>query len=281
MNTSPDPVPDDLLERRTGTRGRLHLARDLLYSILRFIARHVRGFWGALAAFLTVGFVVGLIMTALFAGFAGVVGEGWTQGFDERVLQRFELMRNPLLDEIMLEVTSLGNGAVLVLLVIVASVFLWLTDHRWSVSLLLIGVLGGQFLNGVLKEAFDRPRPSIIEWGDSVTSMSFPSGHAMSAVIVYGTVAYLVARLEPTPLLRRVTWLVAILLITAIGVSRVYLGVHYPSDVLAGFLAGTAWLLFVASALTAVRFFAPRRPETGVEEQDLEAEEERAVGLRP
>jgi undecaprenyl-diphosphatase len=91
----------------------------------------------------------------------------------------------------------------------------------------------------------------------------------MGAFIVYGTVAYLVARLEPTKRLRFATWFVAIAIIVAIGVSRMYLGVHYPSDVIAGFAAGLAWVAFVASSVTAVQFFAPRRPVTAEEEHDL------------
>jgi undecaprenyl-diphosphatase len=79
-----------------------------------------------------------------------------------------------------------------------------------------------------------------------------------------------VARLEPTPRLRWAIWVVAAFMILAIGFSRMYVGVHYPSDVIAGFIAGFAWLAFVASTVTAVRFFADRRPETRREEHDLE-----------
>src|SRR5690606_32838255 len=132
------------------------------------------------------------------------------------------------------------------------------------------GMIGGKILNTVLKAAFDRNRPSVVEWFYEVTSPSFPSGHAMGAFIGYGTVAYLVGRLSPTRRLRHVTWFVASLTIVAIGVSRMYLGVHYASDVLAGFLAGLAWLAFVASSVPALRFFAPRRAETAIEERDLE-----------
>jgi membrane-associated phospholipid phosphatase len=266
-------------ERRRESRGPLSGPRDALYSILRLIARHVRGFWGAIAAFLTVGMVAGLVAASIFAVFAALVGRGLTQTLDERTLRWVETHRSPMIDEIMLEVTSLGNGAVLVMLVAVASVFLWLTKHHWSVYILLVGVIGGQILNNALKVAFARPRPSIVDAIDQVSSQSFPSGHAMAAIIAYGSVGYLVARLEPTRRLRRATWTLVVLMVIGIGGSRVYLGVHYPSDVLAGFLAGLAWLLFVASSVTAVRFFAPRRPETEVEERGLHVEEERAAGV--
>ncbi|MGH7449169.1 MAG: phosphatase PAP2 family protein [Longimicrobiales bacterium] len=92
------------------------------------------------------------------------------------------------------------------------------------------------------------------------------------ALITYGTVAYLVGRLGQTARLRQATWICAGAVIVAIGISRMYLGVHYPSDVIAGFTAGLAWLAFVASSVPAVRYFAPRRPETAVEERDLHVE---------
>jgi undecaprenyl-diphosphatase len=185
------------------------------------------------------------------------------------VLRWLEARRSPVVDDIMMEATTLGDGIVLIMIVAVASVFLWLTKHRWSVYILIVGMVGGKFLNTLLKASFDRTRPSAVEWIDQVSSPSFPSGHAMGAFIVYGTVAYLVARLEPTKRLRFATWFVAIAIIVAIGVSRMYLGVHYPSDVIAGFAAGLAWVAFVASSVTAVQFFAPRRPVTAEEEHDL------------
>lgn len=267
-------------DRRRAPRGRLSVFRDALYTTLRLIGRHVRGFYGAVAAFLTLGFVVGISAASIFLIFAAIVTGGVTQAFDERTLAWLATHRTPFLNEAALEVTSLGNGFTLAVLILAVSVFLWQTQHRWSVYLLLIAYVGGQILNRVLKNWFDRPRPSIVEHVDPVHSMSFPSGHAMISLIVYGSIAYLVARLEPTPGLRRTTWALATILILGIGVSRMYLGVHYPSDVIAGFIAGLAWLAFVAAAFTAIRFFASRRPQLATEEKDLHAEEERMAGIR-
>ncbi|NIP79485.1 MAG: phosphatase PAP2 family protein, partial [Gemmatimonadetes bacterium] len=130
------------------------------------------------------------------------------------------------------------------------------------------------------KDLYARPRPTVVEWGTEVVSQSFPSGHSMAAVIAYGSVAYLGGRLEPTPALRWTTWVFAAALILAIGASRIYLGVHYPTDVLAGFVAGLAWTALAVSGLTAARYFAGRRPSVETEEKDLHAEEEREEGLR-
>ena len=267
-------------ERRTLPRGRIGFLRNALYSTLRFIARHVRGFYAALAAFLTVGVAVGLAAVGVFALFATVVVQGITQPFDEAVLRWLGAHRNPTLDRVMVEITTLGNGGVLIMVIAVSGAFLWLTKHRWSVYLLALAYFGGYLMNHLLKESFARPRPTVLDHLDPTTSASFPSGHAMNALIMYGAVAYLVGRLEPTAAMRRTTWGLAALLILAIGASRVYLGVHYPSDVIAGYIAGLAWLTFVAAALTALQFFATRRPETRVEEHDLDAEAERATGAR-
>ncbi|MEX2281638.1 MAG: phosphatase PAP2 family protein [Gemmatimonadota bacterium] len=267
-------------ERREIPRGHLSLIRGALYSTLRFIAKHIRGFYGALAAFVTVSLVVGAAAVSTFAAFASLVTGGFTQAFDERVLQWLEGRRSPVMDRVMVEISALGTGATLLVLVLVASVFLWLTKHHWSVYILLMGVFGGQLMNRLLKTSFERPRPSIVDAVADVSSLSFPSGHAMTSMITYGSVAYLVARLEPTRRLRLTTWSLCAVMIILIGISRMYLGVHYPSDIIAGYLGGIAWLAFVAASLTAVRFFSPRRPETKKEEKDLQAEAQREAGVR-
>jgi undecaprenyl-diphosphatase len=239
------------------------------YSILRFVARHVAGFWGAIVALLTAGFIAGLVAALLFALFAAAVHQGWTQGADVTLLRQLSVIRTPWLDEAMLEVTALGGGSVLIMMAIVAALFLWMTEHKWSVYLLIISVIGGQLLNVLLKEIFQRPRPTAVQWGEPVNSLSFPSGHAMISVITYGCIAYLVGRLSPTRRLRWSVWIVAALLVGAICFSRMYLGVHYPSDVLAGICGGVAWLAFVASGLASLEYFANRRPQTKREEHDL------------
>ena len=243
--------------------------RNALYSTLSWIARHVRGFYPALAAFMTLSFIVAAVAIAIFAQLADEVLEGDTQGFDEAALHWFDTHRSDGLNRVMLEITSLGSGSVIIMVVLLASVFLWLTQHKWSVYVLLIVVLGGKLLNTLLKGSFARERPSIVESITDVSSLSFPSGHAMSSIVAYGSIAYLITRLEPSKPLRNAVWIFAALLIVAIGVSRMYLGVHYPSDVVGGYLAGLAWIGLVATSIKAIRYFADRRPETRTEEHDL------------
>jgi undecaprenyl-diphosphatase len=264
--TARPPRPD----RREQARGSARRADDVLYTTLRFIARHVRGFWSAIIAFLGLGLAAGAAATGGFALVATAVEAGFTERVDRQVLHWFAERRTPVLDRVMLEITTLGNGLVLFMIVATVSVFLWLTHHRWSVYLLIVGVVGGQLINNALKEMFGRPRPDTVPGLTHVLTPSFPSGHAMTAIIAYGAVAYLVGRLEPTRGMRRTTWFFAAIIVLAIGVSRIYLGVHYPSDVIAGFVAGLAWLLFVAASSKAIRFFTPRRPETAAEERSMD-----------
>jgi undecaprenyl-diphosphatase len=199
-----------------------------------------------------------------------VVQGGLTQPLDEGVLQWLAARRSDWLNEDMLAITTMGSGLPLIIFVTIAALFLWLSRHHWSVYFLLLGTLGGQVLNRLLKAHFERPRPAIVLWQQPVDSFSFPSGHAMSSFVAFGIIAYLVANAVSTRALKRFVWITAALLIALVGFSRMYLGVHYPSDVLAGFLAGLAWILFVAASMSALRFFAPRRPETHAEEEGLE-----------
>lgn len=264
--------PDD---RRRAERPRLKPVADALYGVFRLIGGHAHGFYTAVLTYLSFSFFVGIAAVWLFAEMAGYILGGATQALDESVLQWVVAHRTTTLDRVALEATALGNVATLAVLVLGVSVFLWLTRHRLSVVLLMVAVVGGSVLNTLLKGLYDRPRPTLVTWGTDVSSQSFPSGHAMGAFIAYSTVAYLVGRLEPSRALRWTTWGFAAVLILAIGASRTYLGVHYPSDILGGYVAGLAWLAFVISGMQAIRYFARGHPEVESEEKDLHVEEER------
>jgi undecaprenyl-diphosphatase len=167
----------------------------------------------------------------------------------------------------MLEITALGTATVVLMIVCVAALFLTLTRHKYSALLLLVATAGGLFLDLLLKLRFDRPRPHIFTWGTQAVSSSFPSGHAMSATIVYGTVAYLAARLQKRRWARWLTMLFAAIVIALICFSRLYFGVHYPSDVLAGVVIGLAWAAFCMATLEAIQRYAQRNaPEVTKDE---------------
>lgn len=244
------------------TRSDARLAdRGPLIAAFRWVGGHVRGFYAAVGVFLLIGLFVVLGAAGLFALLAWRVRAGDTQSFDEAVLLWMNSHATPWLDVAALEVTTLGAGVVLWMLVAVASAFLWVNRHHYSVFLLWIAVLGGGLLNSTLKSLFERPRPELFPWRTPhVGQSSFPSGHSMGAMAAYATLAYLIARLEPTPILRHLTFAVAAVVVLLIGMSRMYLGVHYPSDVIGGFIIGLAWAALCALTIEAIQYFRGRKP---------------------
>ena len=238
-----------------------------MFETLRALVTRAGSLIGALGIFLVGGIIVAAIGTFLFAELAEHVMAGSTQAFDEAALRWIGNHHSPALDGTMLEITALGTGAVVIMIVCVAGLFLTLTKHKYSALLLLVATVGGMLLDTVLKLRFDRPRPHVFTWGTQAAMSSFPSGHAMSATIVYSTVAYLAARLQKRAWARWATMLFAAVIIVMISLSRMYLGVHYPSDVLAGAIVGLSWAAFCMATLEAIQRFGQRHaPEVKEDE---------------
>ena len=276
-NTTPANIPGD---RRGGeaspTRGRFRLLWDLVFGILRLIGRRAHNAYAIFGIFLLSGAAIAIGCTWAFSELAERVRAGGTQGFDESVMRWIAMHQYPKLQMVMLEITSLGTGTVVAMIVFVAGLFLWLNSHKHSAILLIAATLGALVLDGLLKIGFDRPRPEIFKWGTYAVSSSFPSGHAMSSVVVYGTVAYLAARLQQNARSRVLTMAMAATIIVLICASRLYLGVHYPSDVLAGIVIGLAWAAFCMAVLEAAQLYAKRNAP-----QLLEDEHPAAKGASP
>jgi undecaprenyl-diphosphatase len=148
--------------------------------------------------------------------------------------------------EIMEQVSALGSKTVLTLVVVVA-VAATVLNHLYHVSVMMVlSSAGAALLNAAVKDMVERPRPNqVVEPLDPWVSdsFSFPSGHAMSSMAIYLTLGILLAHVAPNRAVARFTVLTAAALALAIGFSRMYLGVHYPTDVLAGWLAGLFWAL--------------------------------------
>ena len=269
MNTRlRQPPVERRAEERSGAANKL---RNGLFRLLRLIGRHVQGFYAAVGLFLVIGLVLVTLAAAAFAQIAEAVVEGQTDAFDRGILTWMGEIGAPWLDTAALEVTALGARIVVYMVVLVASAFLWQSRHHYSAALLWVSVFGAGLINTVLKISFNRPRPDVFPWRTQHVGLaSFPSGHAMTSIVVYGTLAFLIARLAPTPWLKRLVWGLAVMVIVLVGLSRLYLGVHYPSDVLAGFIIGGAWAIICALGMEAVRYFRTKRPEVVVEEKDLE-----------
>lgn len=244
---------------------------EVVTSAFRKTLARAGSLLGAVGIFLIGGFVVALVGTLGFAELAEHVTAGATQAFDESVLIWLSQHRNPLSDSAMLELTALGTGTVVLMISGIASLFLVLNKHRYSALLLGVATVGGLALNMVLKLGFHRPRPEVVEWGAKAFSSSFPSGHAMSAAIVYSTVAYLAARLQQRLWSKLLTMFAALVMIFLICLSRLYLGVHYPSDVAAGVTIGLAWAGFCMATLEGIQRFA-RRGDKGVEPEIKEVD---------
>jgi len=214
----------------------------------------LRRAWGRLAGAVEPQVLAVVLLVAgcvwAFVGLADEVAEGETHGFDTAVLMA---LRNPAdpadplgpgwLEELGRDVTAFGGVGILGFLTLAVAGFLWLQGNRRSMWLMLAAVGSGQVLSSLAKHGFDRPRPDLVPHGMQVYTASFPSGHSMMAAITYLTLATLVARVLPTRALKAYVLVLAVLVTLAVGVSRVYLGVHWPTDVLAGWTAGAAWAL--------------------------------------
>ena len=261
-------------ERRRRGRRRLELFWNLLFRAMRGPLAHVQNFYAAVGVFITAGALLAIAGTWTFATLALHVRSGATQLFDDAILRWVAAHQLPWLRAAMLQVTALGTGVVVVMVVAVAALFLWLTRHKHSAALLVVTTVVGIVINSLLKDVFRRDRPAIFSSGIEVFSSSFPSGHSMSAAIVYGTVAYLAARLQRRRWSRVATVAIALLLIVLIAASRIYLGVHYPSDTLAGLAIGFAWAAFCMATLEAIQLIALRRAPNALKDEEPAGEVE-------
>lgn len=196
----------------------------------------------------------------LFAELADEVVEGDSMAFDRHVLQA---LRDPARDgaprgpwwlpDAARDVTALGGHAVLGFVVAAVAGFLLLQRKRHLALLVVAAGAGGMLVNDLLKNVFQRERPDVVPHGVEVHSLSFPSGHAMVSAAVYLSLAVLVARVVPRPAARAYVVALGLALTLAVGATRVYLGVHYPTDVFAGWLAGALWALLCGTGAAALQ----------------------------
>lgn len=171
-------------------------------------------------------------------------------GFDTEILLAFRQpgqpgvpIGPPWLEGAMRDITSLGSASVLVLITAATIVYLLLIRRPGTAFLMFVAVAGGQLLSSLLKVGVDRPRPELISHLVNETSLSFPSGHAMLSAVTYLTLGSLAARFLRGRATKIYVLSLAVLTTVLVGVSRIYLGVHWPSDVLAGWCAGFAWAM--------------------------------------
>ncbi|WP_017742150.1 phosphatase PAP2 family protein [Scytonema hofmannii] len=162
-------------------------------------------------------------------------------GLDESILLAIQRLHTPLLDRIMIGITSLGGSVGLPWICLAFATSPIYYNRRSEVTTFGIATVGAIALNYLLKQRFGRARPALWDWIVNVGHYSFPSGHAMMSMVIYGFIGYTLAKEFPHQ--RKQIFALTILLIAAIGFSRLYLGVHWPTDVAAGYAVGLLWLI--------------------------------------
>jgi Membrane-associated phospholipid phosphatase len=197
-----------------------------------------------------------------FLGIADEMHEGELDAYDRAILSALRVPGNPhaaigphWLVESMRDVTALGGVTLLVLVTVIAVIALLAYRHRREALVLAASVVLAQLSSGLFKNFYERVRPTFAVYGDLPTSMSFPSGHSTVSTATYFLLAVIVADLDPARPVKILAFAVAGLLALMIGFSRVFLGVHWPSDVIAGWCLGAAWAFAAAVAL---RHLKPR-----------------------
>ncbi|WP_394704120.1 phosphatase PAP2 family protein [uncultured Cohaesibacter sp.] len=206
--------------------------------------------------------IIGLVG---FAAIAYLVSTDATTVFDHSVMSYFiELgetvspLGPPWVEEIFLELTALGGGTVLTLVALLVLVGLFITHQRGAALTLIATLFSGTIIPYGLKFLFDRPRPDLVAHLDRTFTASFPSAHATVSMIYWISIATIIARFIDHASLRRFIYYSAFSLVIVIGLSRIYLGVHWPSDVIAGWLLGLSWAAFCW--LLANRFAIDKSP---------------------
>ena len=191
---------------------------------------------------LIIGFLLAVGVVLLFAWLAEEVHEGDTLRFDEHVRNLVHAHASSALTSAMRFISIVGSPGVMTLLSIVSFLILWRETWRRAAIVLVITFAGGGLLDELLKVSFRRARPAAYFDYPLPHSFSFPSGHAMFAFCFFGTLASLVTARLKSRGVKIIVWTAAGVLIALIGFSRIYLGVHYPTDVIGGYTAALIWV---------------------------------------
>ncbi|WJG11023.1 phosphatase PAP2 family protein [Aliiglaciecola sp. LCG003] len=198
---------------------------------------------------------------AIFVELAGVVLHGGTAALDEKILLSFRIVTDvgdPIgpkwVEEMMRDITALGGVGMLVFMTFIVLVYLLMEKYNKAALLLFVAIASGMAVSFTLKYGITRPRPDLVPHGSYVYTSSFPSGHAMMSALVYFTIAGLLSHIKLRKRVKSYFFFVATLLTISIGISRIYLGVHWPTDVLAGWLLGVGWAILTLFVLRYLKY---------------------------
>lgn len=217
---------------------------------MKTLVETARRFWPLRQPLLLIVLVLFSASCWAFVEIADEVMEGDSHEIDRRILLALRSpgsLDDPVgprwLEELMRDFTALGGTGIVILVSVIAVTLLWVTLNVRYARLLMIALAGAFLVSLTMKYLFDRPRPDLVPHGSIVYTRSFPSGHSMVSACVYLTLAAILAEIVQPPRLKWFFVVVALAITFLVGCSRVYLGVHWPSDVLAGWTAGGAWAL--------------------------------------
>ena len=212
-----------------------------------------------MGAHLTWGIIAGSLLLALFADLAEDVMYQETGAFDTVVGSFIRSTASEGLTQLAVIVTNVGSAAFEISLLLILGIYMFFRLKQvWEPLLLAVCLAGGWLLNTVLKEVFHRSRPDI-QHLVAAGGYSFPSGHAMGAMVFYGLLAYWLWHDNPMRTPRVVVSVTFPVIVVLVGLSRIYLGVHYPSDVVGGYAAGLAWLALTISGMEILRAWHRKR----------------------
>lgn len=212
---------------------------------------------GRTTGLLLVALLAAVVALLMFGWLANEVTRGATVRFDLRVRAEAHALASPQLTTAMLIITALGSGIFLLAATGLAFVTFLSINWQRAAVWLLIAMVGAAVLNTAMKHSFHRPRPSPFFNYPMPASESFPSGHALASLCFYGAIAALCSSRFKARALQISVWLAAMVLVAIIGFSRIYLGVHYFSDVVGGYLAAGVW---VGALAAADRYYSARKP---------------------
>jgi undecaprenyl-diphosphatase len=189
---------------------------------------------------------------AIFVKITSELLENEVRGLDSSILTAIAKMRRPWLTGIAVDVTALGSMTLVVLISGVALCILFSIKDRLAAWQLLLNSVGAGIWTVITKNVIERARPEDVTRLVQVSGFSYPSGHSLASASLYLTIAILAARHMPTKKARLLVFCLAFVFISLVGISRVYLGVHYPSDVASGVLLGVAWALLLAGGFSTI-----------------------------